>query len=150
MNKIGIKGVLFFTAVFASMCVFKLWYTLLWIFGFAILLTMKNRKRNFCVDYCPLGVLQDYLCEKKIKSVKHRNKVIKIIFYTGFTIYILLSILLLISKPFELWQKMLYLMLFSTSTGLILQGIFGKRYWCINMCPLGSILSAEMKILKKR
>lgn len=143
------EGIIFFAVVFISMCVLKLWYTLLLIFVYAILITLKNRKRNFCSAQCPLGVIQDYIYDKDKKAPKHNNRVIKTIFYSVFTAYIIFYMIYLYNMPYELWRRMFFLMLFSTSAALILQGIFGKRYWCINMCPLGSVLNTEMKLIRK-
>lgn len=149
-ESISREGLLFFAVIFILMCMFKIWFTLFIVFGYAMIVTLVNKRRNFCAGQCPLGTMQDYIYENQKKSIKHNNKWVKLIFYSIFAGYIAVYIFILYNRQEILWQKMLYLMLFSGAVSMILQQILGKRYWCINMCPLGSILDLEMKYIRNR
>lgn len=149
-NKVTTIRVFFLVGVMVLMCALKLWYTLPLIFAYALVNTLISKNKSFCYTSCPLGTIQDYGYEKKVKPVKHSKiNIIRNIWFIIFWIYIGISIILLFSKPFVLWRNMLYLMFFSMAIALVLQERFSKRYWCVNLCPLGKILDTEMKIIKK-
>lgn len=145
-----ITRTIFLAFVMILMCALKLWYTLPIIFIYAIINTFITKNKSFCYTSCPLGTIQDYGYEKKVKPIKHSKiNIIRNIWFAIFWIYIGVSIVLLFTKPFALWRNMLYLMFFSMAAALVLQEMFSKRYWCINLCPLGKILDGELKLIKK-
>ena len=159
------KGKLFLRSIpiilmFVSMCMLKFWFSILLVFIIAIIMVLISRKRNFCNSYCPLGNLLELMYDKKSK--KRRKlfglKTITVVVGLLFWSYIIFIIFYFFPKEMSvetllyngnLWKFLLYLMLFSSTTAIILQLFFTKRFWCAHICPLGNVLSFLLKQSKR-
>ncbi len=142
-----LNGTFFFWLVFISMCVLKLWFTLLLIFGFAIAITFLQKKRSYCSNLCPVGMIQDQVySEKQGKRKSPVPSIVRKSVFVIFWAYIFTYIFLLYDQTGLLWAKMLQLMLFSLITSLLLQRLFRKRFWCSQLCPVGSVLTQVVRI----
>lgn len=142
-------GLLFFWAVFLSMCMFRLWFTLLLVVLFAIGMTFKQKKRGYCNNVCPVGFIQDELFSKdqplekrKMPNSDFWRKVLFVVFWG----YIFIYIVLLYDQTQVLWIKMIQLMLFSALAAALLQHRYRKRFWCSRLCPVGSVLNRVIKL----
>jgi polyferredoxin len=132
------------------MCVFRLWYSMLIVFAFGLILTLKSRKRNFCSDYCPMASIQDGVYKKRnntnsaVSSFLKRTPV-KIAFAVIFWSAVVLLMFLYFDNQSALWSAMLGIMLSSAGVAILAQSLSSKRIWCATVCPYGNVLSLLVK-----
>ncbi|MCF7953380.1 MAG: 4Fe-4S binding protein [Spirochaetales bacterium] len=162
-------------AVFVLMCMLQLWYTILIVFSFGLILTIRDRRRSFCTSYCPMATVQDDFYTKTTSSRaasgvtgeangadksniseknRKRNRVYQFLKKQWFKLFAALifwgwligAIALFYDEPAKLWQAMLGLMLGSTFIAIILQSISRKRVWCSTICPYGNLLQKTIQV----
>lgn len=142
------QATLFFWIVFISMCVFKLWFTLLGVILLAMSMTFKQKKRGYCYQTCPVGYLQDEtftrdrIEKRKLKYPEIWRKVIFLVFWG----YLIIALAQSYGQATILWGQMIQLMLFSSFTALALQYFYRKRIWCSSLCPVGSVLNRIVRL----
>ncbi len=147
-KKTSWKGLTFLGITFFLMCALKLWFTIFVLFTAALLITLLSGKAKYCLSYCPIGTIQNSMYEK-------RNFTIPAMLFTrGFRIFtitlfwILMAGILVFSRgnlP-VLWLYFLQLMLSMLFFAIVTQTLFGKRYFCKNLCPLRiPVLAPVMK-----
>jgi len=132
----------FFVAMFFSMCILRLWFTVFIFFGLALLMTLIQKKRTYCYLICPLGSLQEWVYDEKKKKNRPLPQIpwIRRVLFIIFWLYLIAVLFLFHQEPFTLWSFILKLIVISSFTALLLQEFFGKRKWCSSFCPLGRIL----------
>ncbi|HDQ15068.1 MAG TPA: 4Fe-4S binding protein [Sediminispirochaeta sp.] len=133
--------------VFFMMCVLRLWFSLFLLFGFAIVLTLSSGRKNYCAHYCPLGGLQDYYpARSKSRQGPQWLKWMRWPVFVVFWSYLAYATMRSFGDGFALWRSIFLVMVLSMVTALILQTMFRRRYWCSNLCPLGtSVLKGAVK-----
>lgn len=145
------QATLFFWIVFISMCVFKLWFTLLGVILLAMSMTFKQKKRGYCYQTCPVGYLQDEtftrdrIEKRKLKYPEIWRKVIFLVFWG----YLIIALAQSYGQATILWGQMIQLMLFSSFTALALQYFYRKRIWCSSLCPVGSVLNRIVRLRRQ-
>lgn len=136
-----------FLIVFTLMCVLKLWFTMFLVLGFGLILTIIEKKRRYCFSICPIGTVLDFLYEPK--EIKKRKltwlKAVQPILLISFWAYLFLTLFIFWNDPFAIWSFTLRLMLFSFALAIALQYWFGKRFWCVHLCPLGYCMNQALK-----
>ena len=148
-KKTILKGVTL-AAVFAMMCVLRLWFTMIILFSFGFLLTLLTRRRSFCSDHCPMGTIQDAAYSRRAPRNPAFHRVLKsqalqrsvsVLFWGA----VVLSIYFFFDAPNRLWAAMFSIMTGSALTAVILQALTRKRAWCSTVCPYGKVLDRTMK-----
>jgi polyferredoxin len=71
------------------------------------------------------------------RRIKYLRYIIGIIFWS----YLIISSYLYLNSPQLLWQKLFSLIIIVLIMVSTLQMIFKKRFWCINLCPLGRLMN---------
>ena len=137
-RKTSVKGLVLSGAAFLLMCVLKLWFTMFVLFSIALLLTLVSGKGIYCLSYCPVGTIQNVLFEKRkffrpALLFGRWSRYVTIPLFWGLVAVILITSHR--SVPI-LWVYFLQLMMAMIILAIITQSLFGKRYFCKNMCPL--------------
>ncbi|MCF7942271.1 MAG: 4Fe-4S binding protein [Spirochaetia bacterium] len=138
-------------SVFVLMCMFRLWYTIGIIFAAGLILTLKDRRRSFCVDYCPMATVQQAVYRQKDPGHDRllallQRRWFKVLVAIGFWGYLIAVLILFRGDPQLLWSSLLSLMLGSMAIALILQSLVRKRVWCSTICPYGKVLEQVVTI----
>jgi polyferredoxin len=123
---------------FVLMCIIQLWYTMFILFGAAVILNLLSGKAQYCSTYCPLGTMQEQFFDEK-KEYKRRIKkvgLLKPVFIIIFWIIVIFSTYSNMDSEIKLWVYMLRIMVSTFFLALLLQEFFGKRFFCIHLCPL--------------
>lgn len=136
--------------IFVLMCILRLWYSMFIFIGFGLILTIIVRKKTFCIAFCPLGTMQDLTHTQSKKPAKRFkiNLVFKWLIYSMFICTIAFIMLKHYPNGATLWFWMLRFMLVVFATAIILQSIYAKRTWCSAACPVGAIMSWELKAIR--
>lgn len=145
------QAVVFCWLVLVSLFMFKLWYTILWVILFALIMTVAQRKRSYCANVCPIGYFQDrmYQPKKQPRLTKAKPWLKRVVLFL-FWAYLLVSIALYYSKPALLWVLMLQVMVFSLIVAITLQSTFRKRFWCSQLCPVGTTLHGVVRLSHRK
>ena len=88
-----------------------------------------------------------YTIKKPAKRFKI-NLVFKWLIYSMFICTIAFIMLKHYPNGATLWFWMLRFMLVVFATAIILQSIYAKRTWCSAACPVGAIMSWELKAIR--
>jgi polyferredoxin len=141
-------------SVFILMCMFRSWYTIGIIFAAGLALTLKDRRRSFCVDYCPMATIQEAAYRKKAPAhdrllalLQRRGS--KVLVAIGFWGYLIAVLILFRGDPRLLWSSLLSLMLGSMAIALILQSLVRRRVWCATICPYGKVLEQVVHLQRR-
>ncbi|MBN2722863.1 MAG: 4Fe-4S binding protein [Deltaproteobacteria bacterium] len=147
-------GYLSIIITFVLMCITRLWYTMFLLFAIAVLTVLTTGRNSYCGYVCPLGKFQDYLADTETsKSRKLKNFSFKYIFIAIFWAAVIYSTFTPMSDDRLLWVYMLRIMLSAFAIAIVSQLFLGKRFFCINLCPLripilSSILRIKRRLLK--
>ncbi|MCP4138499.1 MAG: 4Fe-4S binding protein [bacterium] len=132
-------GIMVLVLSIISMCIVKLWFTMLVIFVFAVIVTLITGRGDYCAYYCPMGNVQNYFYEKGEHKKIPGTTLLKaagislMIAFWSILVYILVVYQ---SNIPRLWSFMLQLMLAMMFIAIVAQFFSGKRFFCKKLCPL--------------
>ena len=124
-------------ATFVLMCVAQLWYTMFLLFLFALAVVLLQGKNSYCANLCPLGTLQDAMGEKAARA-RHFNGVtwLKFLLIPLFWAAVIYTTWLYHDRGVLIWVWMLRIMVSMFFLAILVQELFGKRFFCVHLCPL--------------
>lgn len=136
--------------VFAMMCVMRWWFTLYVIFAAAILLTASLKRRKYCHNLCPMATIQQITYSKGNETRSIPPKTLRLLRRTVQTLFwvLLFGVSLYYGAAGRLvllWHRLLLLMMLSMASAVLLQELYGKRFWCAALCPLGGVLDRVIR-----
>ncbi|HKL11827.1 MAG TPA: 4Fe-4S binding protein [Clostridia bacterium] len=146
------KGWLFFGVVFATVCVFRVWYGIFLIFAYALIETALRKKRSFCYDTCPIGNLLDFAGGNSPGRLKKYSKKANFAGWVFFSVYVAFIIFVLVvfaGNGGDKWYNFFRLMAGSVLLALLADIVFGKRFWCIYMCPLSRLMKLVLNFVRR-
>ncbi|PKL11935.1 MAG: hypothetical protein CVV50_05050 [Spirochaetae bacterium HGW-Spirochaetae-6] len=134
-----------------GMCFLKLWYSLPVLFAFALFLTLAQGKRSYCQALCPMGTLQDLVHEPQEGKSRARklSSLWQTLLFLIFWLYFAGTLIFYWEETPALWAYLLRLALGSMLLAVLLQAWRGKRTWCSQLCPLGKVMGASLKVRRK-
>lgn len=128
----------------------------LWLIpaGLILLLSLWNG-RFFCWNVCPVGFIQDVLPSiNKLKSDIRGLNVAFFLFLLGASLLFLnlvgiLDPIVIFARAVNVFKKPFYflgLWFFVPLAVILILNFFGKKFWCFNLCPLGTFAEGAKKL----
>lgn len=138
-------------ATFILMCVVRMWWTMFLLFGTAITFVLIFGSNRFCSDFCPMGALQDSLAQdgvpvrSRIRGVRGWKFLLIPIFWAA----TLGSTFMYRQDPLYLWVWMLRIMISMFFIAMVTQMLWGKRFFCVHLCPLRNPILEPIRRLRR-
>jgi len=133
------KKTLFLLFTFFLMCIAKLWFTMFILFAFAVILTALQGRAGYCAYYCPMATLQQGFYRKKNHFHIGKKWMTGAFFYPMAILFwggAVSMAWFFRYRPLTLWFAILQLMMAMVFIALVSQSLFGKGFFCGNLCPL--------------
>jgi len=146
------KGWIFFGGVFIIVCVLRIWYGIFLIFAYALIETALREKRSFCYDTCPIGNLLDFAggdSPGRLKKYSQKANIAGWLFFLAYAAFLIFVLVAFSDSAGIKWYNFFRLMAGSVILAIVAEIVFGKRFWCIYMCPLSRLMKLVLGIVRR-
>lgn len=147
-----LKGWLFFTGVFMTVCVWRFWPGMFLVFLYALGETAVRGRRSFCYDTCPIGNALDFAGDGEGGRPRRAPAKARQAGWLFFVLYWAAIILILIlhwESSAMKWTWYFRMMAGSMLLALLAEFLFSKRFWCVYMCPLSKLMNGVLRLRRR-